>query len=141
MMATQKTLPSTTDAQSLIESITDDTRRQDCEALLKLMKSTMRCDPVVWGDSTIGFGTYHYVYPTGREGDWFTVGFSSRKQNLSIHILPDLDAEPELLESLGKFKRGVSCLYVKKLEDIDMKVLKKLIQSAKKRIKTLYGNR
>jgi hypothetical protein len=84
----------------------------------------------MWGPSIIGFGSYHYKYASGREGDWFLTGFSPRKQNLSIYIMSGFNRYEEILSRLGKFKTGKSCLYINKLEDIDVKVLEKLIISS-----------
>jgi hypothetical protein len=92
--------------------------------------------PKLWGDSIVGFGDYHYKYASGREGDWFQVGFSPRKQNLTIYVMGYLEHYTDILEGLGKYKHGKGCLYINKLEDIDMDVLENLISSSIKQLKT-----
>jgi hypothetical protein len=89
----------------------------------------------MWGKSIIGFGSYHYKYESGREGEWMLTGFSPRKQNLTLYIMPGFDEYDGLLKDLGKHTTGVSCLYIKKLEDIDTKVLKKLVSKSVKKMK------
>ncbi|TFH19807.1 MAG: DUF1801 domain-containing protein [Bacteroidia bacterium] len=91
--------------------------------------------PKMWGDSMVGFGDYRYKYASGREGDWFLVGFSPRKQNLTLYIMGYLEFYTDILRGLGKFKHGKGCLYIKKLEDIDLDVLKTLISTSIKRLK------
>ena len=89
----------------------------------------------MWGTAIIGFGTYHYVYASGREGDWMQVGFSPRKSALTLYIMSGFSAYDDLMKDLGKYKTGKSCLYIKKLSDIDIKVLKKLVRESVKYIK------
>ncbi|RPI72272.1 MAG: DUF1801 domain-containing protein [Ignavibacteriales bacterium] len=93
----------------------------------------------MWGPSIIGFGDYHYKYESGREGDFFITGFSPRKQNLTLYIMPGFKRYEELMQNLGKFKTGQSCLYIKKLEDVDLKVLKELIADSVKYMKEKYN--
>lgn len=138
-MAELKTKPNQGDVEAFLESIENEQRKADCLKLLEVMKSVTKEEPVMWGGSIVGFGQYHYVYASGREGDWFRVGFSPRKQNLSIHIMPGLDSHEDLLAELGKFNTGRGCLYVKKLDDIHLPSLKKIIRAALKELKTLYG--
>ena len=92
----------------------------------------------MWGPSIVGFGSYHYKYESGREGDMCITGFSPRKQNLTIYILPGFKRYSELMKKLGKYKTGKSCLYINKLEDVDMKVLKELISEDVKYMKKKY---
>ena len=87
-------------------------------------------EPEMWGDSIVGFGSYHYKYASGREGDWFLVGFSPRKQNLTLYIMSGFDEYDQLLVKLGKHSTGKSCLYIKQIEDVDLDVLKKLVQKS-----------
>lgn len=94
--------------------------------------------PKMWGDSIIGFGSYHYRYDSGREGDWFLCGFSPRKQHLAIYIMSGFDQQHELLDGLGKYKTGKSCLYVKKLADIDTQTLRALLQASVQFLKHKY---
>jgi uncharacterized protein YdhG (YjbR/CyaY superfamily) len=96
------------------------------------MKETTKQEPVMWGSSIIGFGSYHYVYDSGREGDWFTVGFSPRKNALTVYVSPDLDSYNEELDGLGKHRRGKGCLYINKLEDVDLEKLREIIEKSSK---------
>jgi len=113
-----------------LELIEDKARKADCYKVLELMKSITKCEPKMWGASIVGFGNYHYKYASGREGDWFLLGFSPRKQNLTIY--GNGNCQEGLIEKakasgLGKFKNGKACMYVNKLQDIDMKILKKIL--------------
>jgi hypothetical protein len=112
---------------SFLNSLPDEQRRQDCFSLLELMKKVTGGEPKMWGDSIIGFGDYHYKYASGREGDTFKAGFSPRKQNLTVYLNTYLEYHSDLLGQLGKFKAGKGCLYIKSLEDIDLKILENLI--------------
>jgi len=129
-MAQNKTSQNDKSVDDFIDQIDDEKRRQDCFTILKLMKKITGSEPKMWGDSIVGFGDYHYKYASGREGDWFLTGFSPRKQNLTLYIMSGFGKYAELLEKLGKFKTGKSCLYIKSLEDIDLTTLKKLISQS-----------
>ena len=100
---------------------------------MKIMKKATKAEPKMWGPSIIGFGDYHYVYESGREGDWFLAGFSPRSQNLTLYMMGGLDGET--LKKLGKHKTGKGCLYINRLEDVDVKVLNELIANAVKKSK------
>ncbi len=121
---TQKTNASVTD---FLNSIPDERKRQDGFTLLALMSEITGLEPKMWGPSMIGFGDVHYKYESGREGDMFKVGFSPRKQNLTIYITDGFANYQELLAKLGKHKTSVSCLYVNKLADIDLTVLREMV--------------
>ena len=108
---------------------------EDSQALIKIMSEITKEPPVMWGSAMIGFWSYHYVYDSGREGDFMLTGFSPRASALSLYIMSGFDAEPELMAKLGKYKTGKSCLYVKSLDDIHIPTLKKLIRSSVKRTK------
>lgn len=127
MMAELKTKPTGESVQDFLNSIEDEKKRQDSYAILELMKEVTGDSPQMWGDSIIGFGSYHYRYASGREGDWFLTGFSPRKQNLTLYIMAGFDQYEDLLKDLGKFKTGKSCLYINKIEDINLQTLKKLV--------------
>ena len=107
-------------------------RCSDCQALREIMASATKDDGAMWGPSIVGFGSYHYMYDTGREGDWFLTGFSSRKQALTLYLNANFDAREELLEKLGPHKTGKACLYIKSLGDTHMPTLKKLIRESVK---------
>lgn len=135
-MAENKTKPNAKNVPEFLEQIVDPRRKEDCLLITDLMEELTGAAPKMWGESIVGFGDYHYKYASGREGDWFLVGFSPRKQNLTIYIMGYLEFHGELLEQLGKFKHGKGCLYIKKLEDIDMDVLRALILSSIDRSKS-----
>ena len=129
-MADNKTQATDASVKAYLSAIADDVRRRDCEALAELMAKASKYPPRMWGTSIVGFGSYHYKYESGREGDSCLVGFSSRKGDISIYGLnAAVDAE-KMLARLGKHKAGKGCVYVKKLADVDLKVLAQLVASA-----------
>ena len=127
-MAELKTKRNKGDVEAFLNSVADEKKRQDSFTILDLMKKVTGMEPEMWGDSLIGFGSYHYKYASGREGDWFLTGFSPRKQNLTLYIMAGFDGFNHLLGKLGKHSTGKSCLYIKKIEDIDIDVLKELVK-------------
>lgn len=126
-MAELKTKATTASVRDFIASVADETRRKECETVLDLMARATSAEPRMWGSSIVGFGRYRYKYETGREGEWMLTGFSPRKSDLTIYILPGLDEFTALTTRLGKFKSGKSCLYVKRLSDVDLDVLRQLV--------------
>jgi Domain of unknown function (DU1801) len=128
-VAELKTKKTDQSVSEFIANISDPDRRSDCEELVALMTKVAKVKPKMWGDSIVGFGEYHYVYATGREGDWPIVGFSPRKQNLTMYFMCELERHPLLTKKAGKFKTGKSCLYVNRLADIDRNVIVELIKS------------
>ena len=126
-MAELKTKPNQQSVTDFLDTVEDEQKRKDSDTILKMMKKITKAKPQMWGGSIIGFGSYHYKYASGREGDWFVAGFSPRKQNLTLYIMAGFCRYDELLNKLGKFKTGKSCLYIKKLEEIDQSVLEELI--------------
>ena len=138
-MAELKTKPTLqTASEFLTTTVADDQRRADCFTLIELMQEATGCKPVMWGASIVGFGKYRYRYASGREGDWMVTGFSPRKNDLTVYIMPGFDSYAELMQKLGKFKTGKSCLYLKRLADVDKKILKQLIDSS---VKAMSGQR
>jgi Domain of unknown function (DU1801) len=131
-MAELKTKVNKASVDKFLKGIKDEQSRDDCYKILEVMKKATKAEPKMWGTSIVGFGDYHYKYASGREGDWFLVGFSPRKQNLTLYLMGGLGAHDELLSNLGKYTTGKGCLYIKKLEDVDMKVLKKLVTDSVK---------
>ena len=131
-MAELKTKPTKADVEKFLNSIKDDKKREDSFKILKLMKQITREEPKMWGAHIIGFGSYHYKYASGREGDWFLAGFSPRKQSLTIYTMTYVDKHKDLLKKLGKFKTGKGCLYINKLADVDLKILKELLTTTVK---------
>ena len=137
-MAELKTKLNDGSVVDFLNSINDEKKREDSSKIIALMKKIIKAEPKMWGDSIIGFGTYHYKYESGREGDWFLTGFSPRKQNLTLYILSGFSNYKELLKKLGKYKTSKACLYIKKLEDVDIKVLEKIISESVKVISKKY---
>ena len=129
-MAELKTQPHEGSVEAFLNGVEEDGKREDAFALLKLMEEVTGEAATMWGDSIVGFGSYHYRYASGREGDWFLTGFSPRKRNLTVYIMAGFDEYEALLEKLGKFKTGKSCLYVKRLADVDLDVLRELVRQS-----------
>ena len=121
-----------------LSQIDNETRRSDAYQMLDIMKEVTGEEPKMWGKSIVGFGSYHYVYASGQEGDWMLTAFSPRQASLTVYIMPGFDDYAELMEQLGKYKTGKSCLYIKSLEDVDLKVLKKLIKQSVQDMKKKY---
>lgn len=134
-MAELKTKETEASVKAFLATVDDEKKRADCDAVLKMMKSVTRAEPKMWGGSIIGFGSYHYVYESGRQGDWFLTGFSPRKQALTLYIMAGFDRYGDLLGKLGTYKTGKGCLYIKKMEDVDTKVLKQLITESVRYLK------
>lgn len=134
-MAELKTQKNSTSVEAFLDSIHDEKRRKDGYELLKIFKEATNQEPNMWGDSIIGFGSYHYKYESGREGDWMLTGFSPRKQNLSLYIMSGFVEFDHLLEKLGPHKTGKACLYIKHVADIDRSVLKRLIRASIRHLK------
>ncbi len=134
-MAEIKTKKNDASVEVFLQTFSEE-KRKDCEVVLKMMRQASKEEPKMWGSSIVGFGSYHYKSERSRQaGDWFITGFSPRKANLTLYILPSISHYPELLKKLGKCKTSVSCLYINKLADVDIKVLKKLIDTAYKKMK------
>jgi len=126
-MAELKTKPTKVDVEKFLKSVIDKKRQEDLFEILELMKKITKEEPTMWGPSIVGFGSYHYKYESGREGDMCITGFSPRKQSLTLYIMSGFKKYHELMKKLGKYRTGKSCLYINKLEDVDLKVLKTLI--------------
>jgi len=134
-MAEIKTKPTAVSVDKFIGAVPDEQKREDSYILIDMMKKMTKADPKMWGPSIIGFGTYHYKYASGHEGDMPVTAFSPRKDAISIYIMGSLPQNKELFRKLGKHKMGKSCLYVKRLSDVDIKVLKQLITESYNYIK------
>ncbi len=132
-LAEIKTKETTSSVEDFINTVKDEQQRKDSFVLLKLMQKTTNEKPKMWGSSMIGFGNKRYKSPTtGREVEYFKIGFSPRKANLSLHLILDMKKHAAVLKKLGKHKTGAGCLYVNKLDDVDIKVLEELINTAVK---------
>lgn len=137
-MAELKTKPNDLNVQEFLNRVADEKKRQDSHAILNLMKEVTGAEAKMWGPSIVGFGNYHYKYESGREGEWFLTGFSPRKQNLTLYIMPGFARYEELMKKLGKYKTGKACLYINKLEDVDLAALRELIKQSVEYLQKKY---
>ncbi len=133
-----KTKPTAASVSAYLDAIADEGRRKDCEELAKLMTKVTGCKPRMWGTSIVGFDQYHYKYASGHEGDSCIVGFSSRKGDISVYMVAGYEGAEGLLTELGKHKLGKACLYLKRLSDIRLPVLEKLLARAVSQTKRRY---
>ncbi|MCG8309396.1 MAG: DUF1801 domain-containing protein [Cytophagales bacterium] len=129
-MTKLKTQKNNASVEDFLNGVENEKRKTDSFEVLKLMKKVTDAEPCMWGPSIIGFGHYHYKYATGRENDWFLTGLSPRKQSLTLYIMNGFTHYNDILSRLGKYKTGKSCLYINRLEDIDMQVLEELITAS-----------
>lgn len=136
-LKTKKTKVSVT---KYINAVEHPQRKKDAKVILQMMKEVTGEKPAMWGDSLIGFGHYHYKRKDGSEHEFFRIGFSPRKSNLTVYLMFGMKNHKDLLKKLGKHKMGSGCLYINKLDDVDLKVLKKMITVAYKEMKKLYPN-
>lgn len=133
-MAELKTKPNKKSVEKFLNEVSNEQKRKDSFEILKLMEKVTKLKPEMWGDSLVGFGKYHYKYKSGREGEWFTTGFSPRKQNLTLYIMSGLKNYEDLLKKLGRYKTSKGCLYINKLEDINLNVLKEILTKSTKKL-------
>lgn len=140
-MAENKTKETNASVDKFIATIKDENVRKDCYTIIDIMRSVTKAEPKMWGTSIIGFDSYHYKYDSGREGDMCISGFSPRKQNLTIYLMPGFEIQKDNLEKLGKCKTSKVCLYIKSIKDVDVKVLKKMIETSYKEMKKLYPDK
>ena len=138
-MSDLKTKPHDGNVEAFLNGVEHDKRREDSFVVLEMMKRITGEAPKMWGPSIVGFGDYHYKYESGREGDMFLTGFSPRKQSLTLYIMSGFHHYDELLQRLGKHKTGKSCLYINKLEDVDLNVLKEMVRESVKMMKERYS--
>ena len=127
-MAELKTKKTVASVKDFLNSVPDESKRKESFATLKLMQEVTGAKPAMWGSSIVGFGSYHYKYASGHEGDAPLAGFSPRKQSLTLYITAGFDGYGELLGKLGKYKIGKACLYINRLEDVDLSTLKELVR-------------
>jgi hypothetical protein len=137
-MSEQKTKPTAASVQEFLEAVPDEKKRADAFAVCKLMTEVTGQEPVLWGPSIVGFGRYHYVYASGHSGDAPLTGFSPRKTALTLYIMGGFDNYDELMAKLGKYTMGKACLYLKRLSDVDQKVLRDLIAGSYRHMQSLY---
>ncbi len=129
-MKQNKTKPTEISVADFIAQITPDKMREDCQTIAMLMEEVAQEVPKMWSASIVGFGLYQYKYESGRQGEWFRFGFAPRKKQLTLYIMDGFEARTDLMERLGKHTTGKSCLYINRLEDIDMAVLRELLEGA-----------
>ena len=139
-MAEAKTKPTKVSVTQFLNKIPDAARREDCFAIAKMMEEITGSKPQMWGPSIVGFGTYHYKYASGHQGDWPVAAFSPRKQDLTIYLMPGFEKRGELMGQLGKHRTGMSCLYIKRLSDIHVPTLRKLIKVSLKDLKAYIAS-
>lgn len=138
-MAELKTKLNDANVEAFLNSVADEKRRADGLVVFKLMKKITKQEPKMWGASIVGFGTYKYTGASGRSGEWFRLGLSPRKNELTLYIMPAVEMFPAQTANLGKYKTGKSCLYIRKLEDVDMKALEELIRASVAYMKKKHG--
>lgn len=129
-MAGLKTRKTAASVETFLAGIGDRDRREDCRTVLALMQAATKAEPRMWGAAIVGLGDSHYKYESGREGDWFRIGFSPRAQNLTLYLPGGFEKHKDLMKKLGKHKTGKSCLYIGRLSDVDLPTLEKLIKAA-----------
>jgi hypothetical protein len=129
-MAENKTKPTRSSVTDFLNRIEDKQVRDDCFAISEMMQKVSNAEPTMWGSAIIGFGTHHYVYESGREGDTVVLGFSPRKQNITLYFMGGVNNVQDELSRLGKYKTGKGCLYIKSLSDVNAEVLKEILAKA-----------
>jgi hypothetical protein len=137
-MAEPKTRPTDASVDEFIDKLDDETKRDDCRAIVAIMKSITKQEPVMWGPAIIGFGSFVYAYSTGKELTWPRAAFSPRKQNLTVYLMPELKEYKALLKKVGKAKKSGSCLYFKRLADVHVPTLKAMITLGYKEVVKKY---
>lgn len=138
-MAELKTKQNDASIEAYLNAIDDPQRKMDCQKIHQMMQKVTGHEGSMWGDSIVGYGSYHYKYESGREGDWMQVGFSNRKQSISLYIMSGFGKYEKMLAKLGKHKTGKSCLYINKLDDIDENILEEMIKTSVAFIQQKYG--
>ena len=137
-MPENKTQSTKASVARYLDGIADKQKRADCKAVAKMMRAVTGKNAKMWGSSIVGYGTYDYIYASGREGSFFVSGFSPRAQNIAIYVMSGFSKHDSLMKKLGKHSTGKSCLYIKKLDDIDAKVLGSLVESSVKYMRKTY---
>lgn len=140
-MAKNKTTETTGSVTGFLNKVVDETKRKDAFRIVEIMQAQTGFEPKMWGPAIVGFGTYHYKYESGHEGDAPLVGFSPRKDAFALYLSADFGKREELLLQLGKHKTGKGCVYIKKLDDVDVNVLKRMITLSFEHIKKLYPSK
>ena len=137
-MSSNKTIGTSASVENFINAVDSEQKRKDSWEMIEMMQRITGSEPKMWGSSLVGFGSYHYKYASGREGDFFITGFSPRKTALTVYIMPGFDRYEEQLEKLGPFKTGKSCLYLKNLDVVDRGVLEEIIEDSVRLMREKY---
>ncbi len=137
-MSQAKTQPTGASVRAFLDGVEDDSKRRDARTVARLMKRVTGERPKMWGDSIVGYGSSHYVYASGREGDWPLAGFSPRKQAMTLYIMSGFSGHQALMKKLGKHSTGKSCLYIKRLDDVDLEVLEELVERSVAYVREKY---
>ena len=137
-MAELKTQVTNASVSKFLNAVEDKQRRADCKTVVRLMREATGKVAKLWGTSLVGYGSYDYKYASGREGRWFLCGFSPRAQSVTLYILPGIGEFDSLMSKLGQYKTGKSCLYLKNLDDVDLAILKQLIDESVKHMRSKY---
>jgi hypothetical protein len=137
-MSSPKTQRTAASVENFLNQVKDEETLRDCRRLVEILRQATGDEPKMWGPSIVGFGTYHYVYASGREGDWPLVGFSPRKQNLSLYLSCDIQQQGDLLDQLGEHTCGKGCLYIKRLSDVHLPTLKKLVKASIRQTREMF---
>ena len=137
-MAKNKTTENTNSVTDFINTVTDETKRNDCFPIIELMQKQTGFEAKMWGGAIVGFGSYHYKYESGREGDAPLIGFSPRVNAITLYLAGDFDKKEELLKKFGKHKTSKGCIYIKRLVDVDIKLLKEMIKISVVHMKKKY---
>jgi hypothetical protein len=140
-MAELKTQRTKASVATFLARIPDEGRRKDCRTVAKLMQQVTKTRPRMWGTSIVGFGSYHYKYDSGREGEWFLAGFSPRKRDLTLYLMAGIERYPDLKAKLGKHTHGKSCVYIMRVADIDLAVLRRLVTASVRDMKRMQRAR
>jgi hypothetical protein len=138
-MAEPKTRPTGASVAAYIEAITDKTMRADAVSLADMMRRVTGTEPEMWGEGMVGFGRYRYRYASGRQGEWFLTGFAARTRELTVYVTAGFDLYDDLLTRLGRHRTGKSCLYVKRLADVDLTVLEELLEASVAHLRKING--
>lgn len=138
-MAELKTRPTDASVEEFIAGVENEARREDCRTLLAMMQRVTGFKPVMWGPSIVGFGSYHYRYASGREGDWMLAGFSPRARELTVYIMAGFEGAEKTLARLGRHRMSSgSCLYLKRLADVDLEILEELVRASVEKLRRAY---
>lgn len=135
-----KTKKNSASVSAFISAVKDEQKRADCKTIMKMMKAVTGKQPKMWGESIVGYDTYQYTYASGQEGDWPVIAFSPRASTISLYIMSGFDEYGDLMKKLGKHKTGKSCLYIQKLEDVDVKVLERIMKKSVAWMKKQYAS-